>query len=67
MTGPEIEPRMDAPRVDQVRCFGCDEMFEPWTDEWFCSPACHMAAVAAHHPLAVRAAWSRPQPAHREL
>lgn len=26
--------------VDRVVCYGCGEMFAPWTNEWFCSETC---------------------------
>jgi hypothetical protein len=31
--------------VDKVPCWGldCDVMFEPWTNEWFCSDKCRAA------------------------
>ena len=34
--------RWGAP-VDPVRCYGCGGMFEPYTNEKFCSDDCHDA------------------------
>lgn len=37
-------------RVDKVRCYNCKGMFEPYTNERYCSDECH---TAANKPLAV--------------
>lgn len=38
-------------KIDQVRCFGCGAMFDPWTNEWYCSDACHDAAMRAERAI----------------
>ena len=29
--------------ITPVRCYGCNRMFEPYANEWFCSDECHDA------------------------
>jgi hypothetical protein len=39
--------------VDKARCFGCGDMFEPWTNEWYCSDECpaRWPDLFEHHDL----------------
>jgi len=30
--------------IDEARCFHCGRMFEPWTNEYYCSDECHDVA-----------------------
>lgn len=39
-------------KVDKVWCLHCRRMFEPWTNEWYCSPACHVAAQRVGRAMA---------------
>lgn len=41
-------------KVDRAPCWHCRRMFEPWTNERYCSDTCHDAAQRATSPDAAR-------------
>lgn len=47
-------------KVDEARCFQCQQMFEPWTNELYCCDAC---AGAANRAAQAKALIER----HRQL